>query len=125
MLNFAKLFNQLDQEALPLLCNEGVFRFALDIYFPKKDEFHNIIPMLGGFHTSKYVGHFIGKYIQGFCIEESLRQTQVFGANVVDVVLNGTNSPGSLKGYLILANAIEKLKWEAFLKHRVKKPRRK
>ena len=54
MLNFAKLFNQLDQEALPLLCNEGVFRFALDIYFQKKDEFRNIIPMLGGFHREVY-----------------------------------------------------------------------
>ena len=42
---------------------------------------------------------------------------QVFGVNVIDAVLNGTNYAGSLEGYLILANAIEKLKWEAFLKH--------
>ena len=43
--------------------------------------------------------------------------TQVFGVNVIDAVLNGTNYARSLKGYLILANAIEKLKWEAFSKH--------
>ena len=42
--------------------------------------------------------------------------TQVFGVNVIDAVLNGTNYARSLKGYLILANAIEKLKWEDFLK---------
>ena len=41
------------------------------------------------------------KYIQGSCIEESLRQTQVFGINVVDAVLNGTNYVRSMKGYLI------------------------
>ena len=43
--------------------------------------------------------------------------TQVFGINVIDAVLNGTNYARSLKRYLILANAIEKLKWEDFLKH--------
>ena len=43
--------------------------------------------------------------------------TQVFGVNVIDAVLNGANYTCSLKGYLILANAIEKLKWEAFSKH--------
>ena len=40
--------------------------------------------------------------------------TQVSGVNVIDAVLNGTNYARSLKGYLILANAIEKLKWEDF-----------
>ena len=43
--------------------------------------------------------------------------TQVFGVNVNDAVLNGTNYARSLKGYLILANAIEKLKLKAFSKH--------
>ena len=42
--------------------------------------------------------------------------THVFGVNVIDAVLNGTNYVHSLKGYLILANAIEKLKLEDFLK---------
>ena len=44
--------------------------------------------------------------------------TQVFGVNVIDAVVNGTNYVHSLKGYLILANATEKLKLETFLKHR-------
>ena len=90
---------------------------VLDIYLQKKKEFCNIIPMLGGFHTAKCVKHCIGKCIQGSGIEESLRQTQVFGVNVVGAVLNDTNYARSLKGYLILANAIEKLKWEDFSKH--------
>ena len=49
----------------------------------------------------------IGKYIQGSCIEESLRQTQVFGNNVFDAVLNGTNYVRSMKGYLTLVSVIE------------------
>ena len=43
--------------------------------------------------------------------------TQVFGVNVIDEVLNETNYARSPIGYLILADAIEKLKWEAFSKH--------
>ena len=58
--------------------------------------------MLGDFIAAKFVEHCIGKYIQGFCIEESLSQTQVFGVNTVDAVLNGTNYARSLKAYLIL-----------------------
>ena len=61
--------------------------------------------------------HCIRKYNQRFDIEEGLRQTEVFGVDVVDAVLNGANYVRSLKDYLILANAIEKLKWEAFLEH--------
>ena len=82
MLNFVKVSNRLDQETLPLFCDEGVLRIVLDIYLQKKNEFCNVIPMLGDFHTAKYIEHCIGKYIQGSCIEESLRQTQVFGVNV-------------------------------------------
>ena len=44
-------------------------------------------------------------------------QTQIFGANVVDAVLSGTNYACSQKGCVILANAIERLRWEDFLKH--------
>ena len=45
--------------------------------------------------------------MEGSCIEESLRQTQTFGVNVFDVVLNGTNYARSMRGYLVLANVIE------------------
>ena len=82
MQNFVKVSNLLDQEALPLFCDEGVFSVVLDTYLQKKDKFCNIISKLGDFHTAKYVEHCIGKYIQGSCIKESLRQTQVFDVNV-------------------------------------------
>ena len=61
--------------------------------------------------------HCLQKYIQGSITEGSLKQTQVFGVSVVDSVLNGRNCVRSLKGYFILANAVEKLKWDAFLEH--------
>ena len=62
MLIFVKVSNRLDQEALPLFCDEGVFRIVLDINLQKKYEFCNI-PMLGDLYTAKYVEYCIGKYI--------------------------------------------------------------
>ena len=70
--------------------------------------------MLGGFHTAKCVQHSIGKYIRGSGWKEPLRQTSIFGVKNVDSVLDGTSYVRSLKGLLIEANAVEKLKWSAF-----------
>ena len=44
--------------------------------------------MFGRFHTSMLNIVLIKKYIEGSYIEESLKQTQVFGVNVVNAVLN-------------------------------------
>ena len=70
--------------------------------------------MLGGFHTAKCLQHSVGKYIRDFVLEESLHQTRIFGVKIVDSVLDGTHYVRSLKGLLILANAIKKLKCSAF-----------
>ena len=107
------LSNKLDQEVLSLFCDEVVFRIVLDICLQKGNEFRDIIPMLGRFHTAKCIELCIGKYIQGSSIEKSLRETQIFNVNVADAVLNETNYSRLLKGYLILVNAIE----NSFLKH--------
>ena len=96
MLNFMKITKQFDQDALPIFCDEGVFRIIVDTYL------QILIPMLRGFHAVKCVEYCIGKYIQESGVEGSLRQTN--GVNVIDVVLNGTNYARSFKGYLILAN---------------------
>ena len=106
MLNFVKIAKQLDQDALPIFCDKGVFRILVIIYLQRKDQYQILIQMLGGFHAVKCVEYCIGKYIQGSRIEGHV--------NVVDTVLNGINYKGSFKGCLILANAIEK--WDAFLK---------
>ena len=114
MKNFTQLVGQLKQDALPLFCDEGVFRIVVDIFLQNQDQFRNLIAILGGFHTAKCLQHIIGKYIRGSGLEESRRQTRVFGVKIVDSVLDGTHYVRSLKGLLILANAIEKLKWSVF-----------
>ena len=39
MKNFTKLVRQLKQHALPLFCNEGVFRIVVDILLQSKTSF--------------------------------------------------------------------------------------
>ena len=85
MLSFVKVTNQLDQEVLNLFCDEGVFMIVLDIDLRKKDGFCNIIWL----HLEVYprIWH------------RGQPQTQVFGVNVADAVLNRKNYVCSLKGY--------------------------
>ena len=39
MVNFTKLVDQLNKDALPLFCDEGIFRIVIDIYLQKQDSF--------------------------------------------------------------------------------------
>ena len=75
--------------------------------------------MLGGFHTAKCLEHCVGKYIKGIGIEDCLSQTNVIGVKTIKSVFDATNYTRSLKGFFILSHAIEKLKWEAFMKSNV------
>ena len=112
--NFQSVLVQLDQESLPVFCDEGVFRITVDIYFQCPDEFKNLIPMLGGFHMEKAFEHCIGKYMKGSGIEDALVETGVFRPNVVEAVVAGSHCERSLRGMQIIYNVLQQLKWEVF-----------
>ena len=61
----------------------------VDISLQKQDQSQNLMPMLGDFVSAEYLQHSIGEYIRGSSLEESLRQTRVFGVNIADSVLDG------------------------------------
>ena len=77
------------QDGLTSFCDEGVLRMENDIFSQKRDQFRNLIPMLGGFYTTKCLKHSIGKFVRGSGLEKSLRQTHVFGVKIVDSILDG------------------------------------
>ena len=72
MLNLLKILKQLDQCALPIFCDKGVFRILVDVYLPMKDKFQILVQLLGGFHVAKCVENWIEKCIQGYGIEGSV-----------------------------------------------------
>ena len=111
-----KLLNQLKQKSLPIFCDEGDFRLVLRIYLKRQEEFKNLVLMLGGFHTAKCVQRCIGKNIKGTGLEDALVEIGVFGFKVMESILAATNYVQSLTGILILSDAIELVKWNAFWK---------
>ena len=114
MLNFLKVVEQLNQDFLPIFCDEGVFRIVLDIYLKCPDKFSKLIQMMGAFHMAKCVQHCIGKYIKGSGLADPLLEAKVFGAKVFEKVLAGANYNRCQSGFRILCAAIQRLKWKAF-----------
>ena len=53
LLKKLKISKQLDQNALPMFCDKGVFRILVEIYLQRKDEVQILIQMLDGFHVAK------------------------------------------------------------------------
>ena len=112
--NFFKILSQLNQTALPIFCDEGVFPIVFDIVLSNPKEFDKLIPMLGSFHAAKVVEHCIGKCLRGSRVEDALVETGVFGLKAVESLMNGSHYIRSLRGMIILADALNTLKWEAF-----------
>ena len=46
MKNFIRVLQQLDQKALPIFCDEGVYRIVVDIYVKCPDEFKMLVTCL-------------------------------------------------------------------------------
>ena len=110
MKKFINVLQQLNQKALPIFCDEGVYRIVVDIYLKCPNEFKMLVPCLGGFHMAKCVQHCTGKYIRGSGLDDAFVETQVFGKKVIEQVLNSTHYIRSLRAILILVDSINCLK---------------
>ena len=79
--NLNNVLFQLEQEALPAFCDEGVYRIVVDIMLNKPNEFPKLIPFLEGFHMAKCPLHCFWKVVRGNGLEDGLIETEVFGEN--------------------------------------------
>ena len=102
MKKFVALAEHLDQNAIPVFCDEGVFRLVLNIFLKKQSEFKCLIPMLGGFHMAKCVLHCIGKYLNGCGLEDGLVEINIFGIKISKSVLSPSHYTSTLRGIQIL-----------------------
>ena len=114
MKNFLDLLLRLDQQSLPVACDEGVFHIAAEIQLAI-NEFTDLVLLLGSFHMTKILLACIGKYLTGSGLENVFIENHVFGVKVTESVLKGSNYVRSVKGMFMLAEVIERLKWKAFL----------
>ena len=86
------------------------------IVLSNPEESDKLMPMLGSFHTAKVVEYCIGKYLRGSGVEDARVETGVFGLKAAESMMNGSHYIRSLRGIIILADALNTLKWEAFWK---------
>ena len=64
---------------------------------------------------AKAAEHCIEKLVKGSGLDDALVETKVFGEKVLEQALSGNHYELSLRGYLILEDAIEIMKWKAFM----------
>ena len=107
MKKFVALAEHLDQNAIPVFCDEGVFRLVLNIFLKKQSEFKCLNPMLGRFHMAKCVLHCIGKYLNGCELEDELVEINIFGIKVLESVISASHYTSALRGIKILQCGIE------------------
>ena len=99
---------------LPVACDEGVYSLVVQIWLEKPEFFQDIFPMLGTFHMAKAALICAVKYARGSGIEDAFIETQIFGPKTLESVLNGSHYYRTFCGLMMLSEAIEKLKMEAF-----------
>ena len=116
ILNFRKIASNLEQKFLPVACDEGVYHLVTKIYLDRPELFDNVFFMLGSFHTAKTALKCAGKYIRGSGVSDAMIECGLFGPKSVETVLNGSHYYRSFNGIIMLAEAIERLRYEAFWK---------
>ena len=115
--NCLAVLSQLNQTSLPLSCDEGVYRIAASITYQNKDEFSGIIPLLGGFQMAEAAQISIGSFVKHTGLGDALVETEACGIKIIESVTSWSNYDCSLRGLLILEDAVEALKWKSFQKH--------
>ena len=113
--NFQEVLQQLDQTNLPIACDEGVYHIVREIML-STNEFDSFVPCLGSFHMIKVALSSIGKFLRGSGAETIWTECSIFGINIVESVLNGSNYVRSLKGMFLLSESMDRLRWEAFFR---------
>ena len=114
LLNFKSIAESLRQPTLPIVCDEGVFRLVIQIYLEKPQLFENIFPMLGHFHMAKAALRCAGQFLRGSGAEDSFIESRIFGQKTLESVLTGRHYYRSFCGLVMMGEAIEALKLEAF-----------
>ena len=95
---------------MPITCDEGVYHIAREIMLDYPEEFKNLVLCMGSFHMMKNVLACFGKYLNGSGARQIWTETGIYGVNVVESIIAGTNYIRSLKGMLLPSESMERLR---------------
>ena len=121
--NFNKILQleQLEQNQMAIFCDEGVYHIAREITLQRPEEFSGLVLCLGSFHLIKTFLACIGKYLSGSGCRAIWTENKVFGLDVVQSVLSGSDYERSVEGVTLLGECISHLQLIEFLKDNVPK----
>ena len=114
LFNLKSIANDLEQQTLPVVCDEGVYRLVIQIYLERPSFFDNIFPMLGHFHMAKAALRCAGQFLRGSGLEDAFIECRIYGPKTLESVLTGKHYYRSFSGHIMLGESIEILKLEAF-----------
>ncbi|KAJ8668266.1 hypothetical protein QAD02_009929 [Eretmocerus hayati] len=114
MLNFLDVLDQLDQEYLPIACDEGVYRIARHIKFLEEKKFEKLILFMGNLHLIKVAMACAGKYLKNSGIENILIEANIFGVGVTEQILAGSDYAKSLEGLNAIYEPMRRLQLQEF-----------
>ena len=81
----------------------------------RPEEFSNIFLGLGAFHLAKDVMACFGKYLAGSGVQNIFIETETFRPNIVETVFTGKHYSRAVRGFSMLAEAMQHLLLEAFI----------
>ena len=109
--NFQASQQQLKQDVMATVYDEGVYHIVVDIVMSEPGKFDDLFPMLGMFHFVKVLLRCAGRYLSGSGMDDALIESEVFGPKTV---LSGGHYVRLLKGMLIISEVLDSLMWSAF-----------
>ena len=119
MKNFMDIRCQLQQNEIPMYCDEGVYCIVRGIQLMRPKEFQTLVPCLGTFHMVKAALRCIGKYLEGSGAGLTWLEAGVFGPSVIETsVLKGGHYSRCLEGMRLLAEAFSCLMYKEFFTER-------
>ena len=119
MKNFVSISDELEQEKIPIYCDEKVYCIVKEIQFLRKKEFECIIPCLGSFHTIKTLLKCIGKSLRGTGVETLFLDAAGYGPAIVEgSILGGKHYNRSLEAFSLLSESLIRLIYKEFFSSR-------
>ena len=112
--NFLNILKQLKQNNMAIFCDEGVYHIAREILLKKPEEFKGLVLCLGSFHLIKTYLACNGKYLIRYGCRTIWTENRIFGPDVVESVLHGSDCERSMEGVLSLEECITSFQWVEF-----------
>jgi len=107
--------NKLDLKDIVLVMDQAIYAKAQEIRWQNEEFERRIIIRLGEFHTVMMFLGVIGKRFRDAGLEDVMIESGIVASGSMNGVMNGHHYNRSMRSHKIVAEALQKLRFEAFL----------